>query len=124
MDTVRLLTFFGKQQDFQIWRTQFQAYAVLNKFKEALKDGGESDLPGNEADSIDESTNEDKKQNAAKRRNEIAIMANFSIAFTTEANMGMLYQGMASEWSSGLAHLAVEMLRKNTSHKILSAELI
>ena len=82
--SVKLPTFSGKLEDFQIWWTCFMAYAVVYKFKEALKQGGEDDLPTGKDDTIDETMDAGKKQALAKKRNVVA-MANYSMAFTMEA---------------------------------------
>jgi len=109
--SVKLPTFSGKQEDFQIWWTCFMAYAVVYKFKEALKQGGEDDLPTGKDDTIDETTDAGKKQALAKKRNVVA-MANFSMGFTMEATMGILYRVMTPNWPSGLAYKVVEELKK------------
>jgi len=109
--SVKLPTFSGKQEDFQIWWTCFMAYAVVYKFKEALKQGGEDDLPTGEDDTIDETMDAGKKQALAKKRNVVA-MANFSMGFTMEATMGILYRVMTPNWPSGLAYKVVEELKK------------
>jgi len=109
--SVKLPTFSGKQEDFQIWWTCFMAYAVVYKFKEALKQGGEDDLPTGKDDTIDETMDAGKKQALAKKRNVVA-MANFSMGFTMEATMGILYRVMTPNWPSGLAYKVVEELKK------------
>ena len=37
-------------------------------------------------------------------------MANFTMAFTTEGCMGMIYKAITSNWPSGLVHLVVKAL--------------
>jgi len=109
--SVKLPTFSGKLEDFQIWWTCFMAYAVVYKFKEALKQGGEDDLPTGKDDTIDETMDAGKKQALAKKMNVVA-MANFSMGFTMEATMGILYRVMTPNWPSGLAYKVVEELKK------------
>jgi len=109
--SVRLPTFDGEHKKFQLWWTRFKAYAMVYKFSEALIVGGEAYLPGGEGTTIDETTEDGKKQALAKKRNAIAV-ANLSMAFTTEGTMGIIYKSMTSEWPSGLAHLVVASLMK------------
>jgi hypothetical protein len=80
--SVRLPTFDCTVEKFQIFWMRFKAYAKVYKFSQALKIGGETDLPRTDSTSIDLGTDAGKLQAAAKKRNEIAI-ANFTMAFTT-----------------------------------------
>ena len=68
-------------------------------------------MPSEEGDEIDETTAEGKKVAAAKKRNATA-MACLTIAFTSEANMCLVYEAVTSEWPSGLAHQVVSALFK------------
>ena len=101
----------GTYKHFQVWWTRFTAYATVYKFAQALKVGGEADLPTTEATVIDTSTVDGKKEEAAKNRNAIA-MANLTMAFTSEATMGLVYKAKTNDWPSGLAHLVVAALFK------------
>ena len=78
---MKCLSFDGNPEKYQIWLTRFKAYAAVHGFSLALADGGETDLPNNESNVIDESTSDGKKATAAKKHNVIA-MANLTLAFT------------------------------------------
>ena len=107
--SVRLPTFDGTEEKFQIFWMRFKAYAKVYKFAQALRIGGESDLPTTDASIIDETTDPGKKQAAAKKRNEIA-MANFTMAFTTEGTISLVYKAETADWPDGLAHLIVSAM--------------
>ena len=59
----------------------FKAYAKIHKFKEAIADTVDTELPDKDSDALDENT--DKAKILAKRQNEIA-MASLTMAFTKE----------------------------------------
>ena len=40
------------------------------------------------------------------------MMANLSMAFMTEATMGLVYKAMSNDWSGGLAHEVADALLK------------
>jgi hypothetical protein len=109
--TVRLPVFGGAHADFQVWWTRFMAFAAVHKFTQALKVGGETNLPAKEDDAIDVSTDVGKLQSAAVRRNAVA-MANLTMAFTSEATINLVHKAMTAEWPTGLAHLAVAAMFK------------
>jgi hypothetical protein len=85
---------------------RFKAYAKVYKFAQALKIGGESDLPTTDATAVDITTELGKKQTAAKKRNEIVI-ANFTMAFSSEGTISLVYKASTVDWPNGLAHLFV-----------------
>ena len=89
--SVRLPTFDGANKNYQLWWTRFQAYATVYKFGEALVVGGEADMPASESTVIDETTPAGKLEAAAKKRNAIA-MASFTMSFTSEGTMGLVYK--------------------------------
>jgi hypothetical protein len=104
--SVRLPTFDGTVEKFQIFWMRFKAYAKVYKFSQALKTGGETDLPRTNSTSIDLGTDAGKLQAEAKKRNEIAI-ANFTMAFTSEGTISLVYKSSTADWLDGLAHLIV-----------------
>jgi hypothetical protein len=109
--TARLPVFGGAHADFQVWWTRCMAFAAVCKFMQALKVGGETNLPAKEDDATDVSTDVGKLQSAAVRRNAIA-MANLTMAFTSEATMSLVCKAMTAEWPTGLAHLVVAAMFK------------
>ena len=60
---------------------------------------------------IDMSTKIGKGQEAAKKRNTVA-MANLTMAFMTETTMGLVYKAMFNDWPGGLAHEVMATLLK------------
>ncbi len=118
---VKLLNFDGDSKKFQLWLTRFCAYATVYKFRQALAEGGDRDLPENESKELDETTPVGKML-AAKKRNEVA-MANFTMAFTTEGVMVLLvYKASTTDWPSGLATVVVQgLLNKYRSLDIVSS---
>ena len=107
--TVSIPLFSGEQEKFQIWWMRFTAFATVKKFKKALKEGGDSDLPPRHDSRIDTSTDEGKKQQSALDRNEMAV-ACFSIAFTTEGMLSMVVASMTDAWPEGNAGEIVRLL--------------
>jgi hypothetical protein len=87
------------------------AFAAVHKFTQALKVGGETNLPAKEDAVTDISTDVGKLQSAAVQRNAVA-MANLTMAFTSEATMNLVRKAMNAEWPTGLAHLAVAAMFK------------
>ena len=83
--TVKLPKFDGAHEGFHIWWMRFTAYATVFKFVQALREGGEAELPGTEAAGADETT----AAGRATKRNAIA-MASFTMAFTKEKLIGMI----------------------------------
>jgi hypothetical protein len=104
--SVRLPTFDSTVEKFQIFWMRFKAYAKLYKFLQALTIGGETHLPATDATTIDLTTDAVMLQAAAKKRNEIAI-ANFTMAFTSEGTISLVYKAANADWPDGLAHLIV-----------------
>jgi hypothetical protein len=114
MDTVndkaiKLPTFDGKKKSFQLWWSRFMAFAVIQRFARALVSGGEKDLPDKEDEVLDET--KDATKIAARNRNQVA-MAAFTVAFTTEGLLNIIYSSRTTKWPSGLAHKVVELLHK------------
>ena len=46
---VKLPTFDGDEEKFQLWLVRFEAYATCCGFRAAVRDEPEKDLPANEA---------------------------------------------------------------------------
>jgi hypothetical protein len=93
--SVRLPTFDGSEKQFQVWWTRFTACAAVYKFAAVLKIGGELDMPANNMDVPDTTTPEGKalaKAQAAAKQQNATAMANLTMAFTSEATMGLVYK--------------------------------
>ena len=110
MEFGKVPTFDGDEAKYPIWWSRFSAVAKLKGFHKALLDGGDPDLPDYEDEAIDVSTAEGKRKQAAVRRNDVAISC-FTMAFTTEALIGLIYKAQEDIWPNGLAYKVVEELK-------------
>lgn len=63
-------------------------------------------MPASDAEVIDLTDAQGLRQEAAKKRNEIAI-ANFTMAITSEGTISLVYKAATADWPDGLAHLIV-----------------
>ena len=90
-------TFDGKESNFPMWWTKFNAHALMNHFKRALVAGGEADMPAAE-----NTPNQTDAQKKAVARNDVAV-AQLSLAFTTHAMMRLILQASTIAWPSGHA---------------------
>jgi predicted alpha/beta-fold hydrolase len=77
---------------------------AVNKFAEALTIGGESVLLTKEAEVPDLTTTAGKEQAAAMKQNAIT-MANLTMAFTSEAMMGLVFKAKTQDWPSVVWHI-------------------
>ena len=59
--------FDGKSEKFHMWLTKFKAFAAVKNIIPALQQGGEVDMPADEAEILDPNDNDDKKKIAAKK---------------------------------------------------------
>jgi hypothetical protein len=64
--SVRLPTFDGSDEKFQIFWMRFKVYAKVYKFAPALKIGGETNLSSSNSVAVDDTTELGKKQAAQK----------------------------------------------------------
>ena len=92
-----------------MWWIRFQAYAYVKGFKAAFKKGSEKDLPASEDESLDLSKDEDKKKQAAKDRNALAVSC-FTLAFTTTGLMAIVTGSCDKDWPNGRAWEIVRVL--------------
>ena len=99
--------FSGKPEDFQVWWMRFKAYATLIGFAVAIGQTKETDLPDNEEETTTVTHTDENK--AAKKRN-LTAMYYLTLAFTTDAMMGVIFTAQTSSWPSGLAYLVVMAL--------------
>jgi len=122
--TVKLPTFNGDASRFQMWWTQFQAYAALNKFIEAVQKTRDPNLPATESTVIDDLTDEGKKQASAVKKNAKAF-ASLAMAFTSERLLGLLTKAKTKEWPNGLACLVIKgmLIRYQPKDRMSRVEL-
>jgi len=102
----------GREGSFPMWYRQFRAYCTVKDCKEALEEGGESDLPGDE----NENVGENKGKQAALRRNALA-MSYLTMALDDYKLMAYLQKGETPEYREGLAHLVWSALMKKMEPK-------
>ena len=110
LDFGKVPTFDGDEDKYPIWWSRFQAVAKLKGFNKALVDGGDPDLPDWEDQVIDTTTPEGKRMQAAVKRNDVAISC-FTMAFTTESLIGLIYKAQDDIWPNGLAYRVVDELK-------------
>ena len=101
--------FAGKAEEFQIWWTRFKAFASVQGFASALSDQAESDLPATEATPLATGDAGDN-QRATIKRNNLAV-ANLTMAFQTDALMGLVYKACDDDWPAGQAWKIVGALK-------------
>ena len=110
--SVKLPAFDGTHDGYQKWWMRFKAYARVHKWVQALAPGtGDPDLPATEAAVLDADIEVAAAQTLAKKRNDIA-MAQFTMAFTTESEIRMVFAAETSNWPNGKASLVVDALNK------------
>ena len=103
--SMKVPVFTGKQEDFQVWWMRFKSFATLMGFAAAIGKTKENDLPDEE----EEKQADTDTQKIARKRNLTGVYY-FTLAFTTEALMGLVLKSCNTEWPSGLAYLIVQAL--------------
>jgi hypothetical protein len=109
--SLKLPLFDGTAAKSQIWWVRFKVFASCSGFSKALGDIIETAMPATEltAIAVDDAGALVKK---AKERNQVAF-AQLMMAFTTEAPMTFIYEGMTdTDRPGGLAYLVVKALQK------------
>jgi hypothetical protein len=96
---------------FQMWWTQFLAYAGVMKFTAALKDQGETTMLADEDTVNAETTAPGRASARAKERNAHAV-ACLIMALITEDGMALVFKSTCDEWSAGLAWEIVNSLKE------------
>ena len=112
LTSVRIPSFDGDEENFQVWWTRFQAFARVNRFEKALK--VDADLPGTQAelDALDPKTNGDKLGIRAGLRNDTAV-EQLTMAFQTAGLLDKVNQAKTTDWSDGLASSIVTRLKRD-----------
>jgi DsbC/DsbD-like thiol-disulfide interchange protein len=101
----KLPTFDGTAKNFASWWKKFMAYATMNKFRDILKEIRDKNLPEEEDEKLT------KEQRIAITKKEVA-MASFTIAFTTDKAMNMVFAAATKGWQEAEAYLVVKELMK------------
>ena len=99
---LRLPTFNGDANGFQVWWMRFKAYATVNRFVQAIGRQQEAALPATEDAVLDVNNLAEKEQDDARKRNSHA-MACYTMAFTTNSLMSVVYRARTTEWPNGIA---------------------
>ena len=107
--SVKLPVFSGDHKLFQTWWFRFSAFATMWKFKPAIGQSEEPDLPESEAAALSTDANVAEKQKMAKKRNAIAF-ANLTAALDSPSLIGILMRAQTTEWPSRLACNVIKQL--------------
>jgi hypothetical protein len=105
--SVKVPTFNGNRDAFQVWWLRFQAFSKAYKFRSAIDDKKESDLPDKEVPQ----TVETKEQEAARERNSTAVYY-LTLTFESGESMKFIYKEFTIDYPNGLAHLVIKALWK------------
>jgi hypothetical protein len=87
--SVKVPTFDGKRDSFQVWWLRFQALTKAYKFRSAMDDKKEDDLPDKEAPPVGDTT----AQEEARERNSTAVYY-LTLAFESGESMKFIYKGL------------------------------
>ena len=102
--------FDGDPKNYPVWWRCFRGYAGINKFKEAISEVRDPNMPESEATVLDLSTEQGKKQARAVGQNANAIH-NLNNAFMTRS-LGILISAACSEeWPDGKAYKVIKALK-------------
>ena len=107
--SVKLPVFSGDHKHFQTWWFWFAAFATVWKFKSAIGQSEESDLPESETVALSTDMNVAEKQKMAKKRNAIAF-ANLTAALNSPSLIRILMRAQTTAWPSGLACNVIKQL--------------
>jgi hypothetical protein len=114
--------FDGEGKNFASWWRNFLRMQRMSKFKDIFKAIRDWNLPEEE---MSEDNNEIKTEiRVAIGKNELA-MARFSMVFTTDKVISMVYAASAEGWPEGEAYLVVRQLIKKYRplDKVLKIEM-
>ena len=107
--SVKLPVFSGDHKNFQTCWFQFSAFATVWKFKQAVGQTEDPDLPESEGAALNTDANIAEKQKMAKKRNAIAF-ANLTAVLDSPSLIGILMRAQTTEWPSGLACNVIKQL--------------
>ena len=107
--SMKLPVFSSDHKHYQIWWFRFSAFATVWKFKSAMGQTEELDLPVSEAAALNTDANVAEKQKMAKKRNAIAF-ANLTAALDSPSLIGILMRAQTTESPSGLACNVIKQL--------------
>ena len=107
---ILLVKFSGEMADWAVFIRCFKVYSKVYGFCEALNENGDSDLPRTSRGPFSTDANVKTKQEAAIKRNDIAL-ASYTLAFKDTPSL-MLYidKGTTVDWEDGHAGLITKAL--------------
>ena len=102
LTSVKIPSFDGEEENFQVWWTRFQAFARVKWLEKALKI--DTDLPGTQAelDALDPKSNAAKPGVRAGLRNDTAV-AQLTMPFQIAGLLDKVNQTKTTDWPDGLA---------------------
>ena len=122
--SIKLPTFDGKEENFSMWWTRFQAFAMVKNFSEALE--LDPDLPSSKtaADALDATKATNKPALKAVKRNNVA-MAQFTMAFETQGLLTMIDACKSISWPGGNPYILVTVMKNEyqPSYRISAVQL-
>jgi hypothetical protein len=119
--SVKVPTFDGKRDSFQLWWLLFQAFSKAYKFRSAIDDTKESDLPDTESPQQGDTT----AQVEARERNSTAAYY-LTLAFESGESMKCTLQnrfGVCCECSSNRTKVVVATARRQQAGVITFDDL-
>ena len=103
--SLRLPTFDGKLEHYQVWITRFRAYAGVFDFSASLKNFGETSLLDTEEEDLDELDTVQVPKTKARKRNTVAvaiIMDAFIgrvVTWYTSCRQNTMHEKLVARWS-------------------------
>ena len=108
--TVKLPTFNGKKEKFELWWWRFKAYTAVAKFGDSIKEKFDRDMPL-DFETLDKDPVVAERQEKALHRNALAV-ADYTMAFDNEDLMALIDAGTNSDWPDGHAGMITWALLK------------
>ena len=103
--------FDGKRENYPMWETKYRAFAALKGFLVALQQTHEGRLPESEETELDVNNPVQKAQEKARHQNHLAVSA-YTMAFTNNQLVDMIYESANDEYPGGRAYLIAKALKK------------
>ena len=120
MSGMRVPEFDGKQPNYPVFWSRFNALANVKGFRQALDPSFRSKLPATEATVLDASNSSEKEQIKAVQLNAIAY-SYLTMASTAPRLLAKLENSKTADWPGGLAYVYVEKLEKQYRPKDILA---
>jgi hypothetical protein len=88
-----------------------RAFATVHRFVLALSDKDKADLPDKEEEVLLDENDVEGKKKIAARKIDAVVMANYSMAFSCESNLGMIFKSITPNWPTGKASIVTTLLK-------------